>query len=537
MNSPVANFINAISQYKLMDAEKIKRINASAYSDTKVLAKELIRAGLLTSFQAKAILQGKAKDLLIGPYIVTDLLGEGGMGQVYKAKHQKMDRMVALKLIHKDRVQNETALRRFRREILAASKLNHPNIVRAIDADEINGQLTFAMEFVEGCDLAKFVKEKGPLPVEEACNYIRQAAIGLQHAHEQGLVHRDIKPQNLLLSKTGVIKILDMGLARRMEQSEDTTTLTQEGTVVGTADYLPPEQAISSHTVDIRADIYSLGATLYYLLVGKVPFPGGTLTEKLIKCQMEEPIPIEQLKPNLPPYISIIVRRMMAKKAKDRYQTPAEVVAALDTSVTEVIKVVPKSNITKKVVIAISAVSVLMLVSCGLLFVFIPKKQVSAPVAQPVIVNRQIVYLSDLQEKVDLAHVGRWFGKNNKQIEWNGNVYENTVTFKGKKNKHDILMVPGVSPISINVFYTLDNYDRFACDVGLADGVLTKNQNLVFSVYGNGKLLWKSKIIAKAREIDSFDISVHGIKTLELRVESSIHADAQAIWSEPRLTK
>jgi serine/threonine protein kinase len=534
MSSPVANFITAISQYKLMDAEKIQKINTKA-TDVKALATELIRAGLLTSFQAKAILQGKGKDLLIGPYIVTDLLGEGGMGQVYKAKHQKMDRVVALKLIHKERIQNAVALRRFRREILAASKLNHPNIVRAIDADEINGTLTFAMEFVEGCDLAKLVKEKGPLPVEQACNYIKQTALGLQHAHEQGLVHRDIKPQNLLLSKAGVIKILDMGLARRIEQSEETTTLTQEGTVVGTADYLPPEQAISSHTVDIRADIYSLGATLYYLLVGKVPFPGGTLTEKLIKCQMQEPIPIEELRPDLPPYIAVVVRKMMAKKAKDRYQTPAEVVAALETSATEVINIVPKSKKTKKIIWAVSLMTVALVLALLTLFAFIPRKQVVTPV-----VNHEIVYLSDLQEKVDLNATGKQFGKNNRWYQSDGKMYEGDGrVFRGRKSKHDLFTHPGAggSPLSINVVYTLDGtYDRFISAVGLQDQV-TRKQDIVFSVYGDGKILWKSKAVTKPGQIEPIDISVHGIRILELKAESDFLEEALGMWDEPRLTK
>ena len=296
--------------------------------DARTLAQKLIQAGSLTPYQVNQLLQGKGQDLVLGSYIVLERLGEGGMGQVFTARHRGLGQVVALKLIHKDRLGNPQAVKRFHREIQVAGKLNHPNIVRAYDADQTGPTHFFTMECVEGTDLNKLVKEKGRLPVERACEYIRQAALGLQHAHERGLVHRDIKPHNLLLAKDGTIKILDMGLAR-MQTDDDTSTLTKEGSVVGTLDYVSPEQAMNSHTVDIRADLYSLGCTFYCLLTGQVPFPGGSAMEKLSNHAFHTPTPVEQLRPDIPPGVAAIVRKLMAKKPDERFQTPGELAAAL----------------------------------------------------------------------------------------------------------------------------------------------------------------------------------------------------------------
>ena len=238
---------------------------------------------------------------------------------------------MALKLIRKERIDNPDAVRRFQREIRAAAQLDHPNIVRALDANEVGGTHLLVMEYVQGTDLAKLVKKDGPLPVDKACDYCRQAAVGLQHACERGLVHRDIKPHNLLLTPAGVVKILDMGLARldRRADDEASSTMTQEGAVMGTLDYIAPEQAMDSHDVDVRADLYSLGCTLYFLLTGKVPFPGGEALQKLLKHRLDEPVPVEQLRRDVPPGVAAVVRRLMAKRPEDRYQTPAEAAAAL----------------------------------------------------------------------------------------------------------------------------------------------------------------------------------------------------------------
>lgn len=323
-----AEFLDALRRHHLLEPEQLEELGTK-HTDLKAMGQDLVRRGWLTVWQVNQVAAGRGASLLLDPYLLLDVIGEGGMGHVFKARHRRLERLAALKVIHKDRVANDDAVKRFHREAKAAARLDHPNIVKVFDANEEKGVHFLAMEFVDGKDLSKLVKEKGPLPIKEACDYIRQAAQGLQHAHEQGLVHRDIKPGNLLLtSKGSVVKILDMGLAR-FTKSEEGKELTQEGTVMGSLDYIAPEQAMDSHAVDIRADLYSLGCTFYYLLAGQVPFPGGEATAKLLKHQMEEPRPVEQLRPDIPPSVAAIVRKLLAKKPANRYQTPAEVVAAI----------------------------------------------------------------------------------------------------------------------------------------------------------------------------------------------------------------
>jgi tRNA A-37 threonylcarbamoyl transferase component Bud32 len=297
------------------------------------LVKHALRHQWLTAFQIQRLLQGRGAELVFGPYLLLDRLGQGGMGQVFKARHQLLGRVVALKLLPPDMLDDPQALRRFRREIQAVSRLSHPNIVRAVAADELAGCHFLVLEYVEGVNLARLVTQSGPLRVHEACDYIRQAALGLQHAHEYGLVHRDVKPGNLMLQTgTGLVKVLDLGLVRWLRAKEElgqVTTLTMEGAVIGTPDYMAPEQTVNAHAVDIRADVYSLGCTLYHLLTGRVPFPDRSVTQKLLKHQLAEPYPVEGLRPDLPPELAAVLRKLMAKKPEDRYQTPAEAAEAL----------------------------------------------------------------------------------------------------------------------------------------------------------------------------------------------------------------
>ncbi|HEV3255341.1 MAG TPA: protein kinase [Gemmataceae bacterium] len=333
------SLVDALRQCRLLETaqlEEVARTLQARFPDPKSLARELMQRGWLTSYQANQLLQGKGQELVVGSYILLEKLGEGGMGQVLKARHRNLGRIVALKLIRKERLAHPDAVRRFQREVRSAAALSHPNIVHAYDADEISGTHLLVMEYIEGAiDLAKLVKKNGPLPVPQACEYIRQAALGLQHAFERGLVHRDIKPANLLLTANGtVVKVLDMGLARLDQSTADddkSSTMTQEGAVMGTPDYIAPEQALESHTVDIRADLYSLGCTFYYLLTGRAPFAGGTVMEKLLKHRLQEPKALEALRPDLPPDVAAVVRKMMAKRPDDRFQTPAEVEAALSS--------------------------------------------------------------------------------------------------------------------------------------------------------------------------------------------------------------
>ncbi|MBL8795201.1 MAG: protein kinase [Planctomycetia bacterium] len=341
-NTTIGSLIDALRQLGLLDPAQQAELerNRQRFADAKVLLQTLVKQGWLTRWQAKQLINGRTADLVLGQYLVLEPLGEGGMGEVFKARQRNLNRLVAVKLIRQDRLGNADALKRFQREIRAVSQLAHPNVVRAYDADQIGDRHIFVMEFADGADLSHIVQQQGALPIPLACEYIRQAALGLQHAHERGLVHRDIKPSNLLLTKStekgkpGLVKVLDLGLSRlRESQNNETTidaTMTRDGSVVGTPDYMSPEQARDSHTVDIRADIYSLGCTLYYLLAGAVPYPGGTGMEKVFKHQLEEPEPIERLRKDIPRALAAIVRKMMAKAADDRYQTPAEVARVLE---------------------------------------------------------------------------------------------------------------------------------------------------------------------------------------------------------------
>jgi WD40 repeat protein/tRNA A-37 threonylcarbamoyl transferase component Bud32 len=331
----LAEFVDHLGRYRCLDAtalQEVRSVFASRFPEPRALAKELLRRAWLTPYQANQLLQGKGPELLLGSYVLLERLGGGGMGQVFKARNWKLGQTVAIKVIRKDRLADPEMVRRFRREIRAAAQLDHPHIVRALDADEVRGTHLFVMEYVEGIDLAQLVKEKGPLPVAEACDYVRQAALGLQHAFERGLVHRDVKPHNLLLTPQGVVKLLDLGLARLEVRSdgEASSTVTGEGAVMGTPDYIAPEQATDARTADIRADLYGLGCTLFFLLTGRVPFPAGTFIQKINQHQFEPPPAVEQLRPGVPPAVATLVRKLMAKRPEDRLQTPAELAAALD---------------------------------------------------------------------------------------------------------------------------------------------------------------------------------------------------------------
>jgi serine/threonine protein kinase/formylglycine-generating enzyme required for sulfatase activity len=271
----------------------------------------------------------------LGQYKLLAKLGEGGMGAVYKALHVKLDKVFALKVLSPNRMKDPQAVARFEREMKTAGKLEHVNIVRASDADEIDGTHFLVMEYVHGLDLSKIVHRIGPLPIADACEIVRQAALGLQHAHEHGLVHRDIKPSNLMTTADGTVKILDLGLALLDERhSPESRSLTSSGQIMGTVDYMAPEQVDNSHQVDIRADIYSLGATLYRLLSGRAPFAGDrhqTLRAKLTALATEDPQPLESLRPDIPADLVALVHRMLAKDAAKRFATPAEVAAAIES--------------------------------------------------------------------------------------------------------------------------------------------------------------------------------------------------------------
>ncbi|MBL9092254.1 MAG: serine/threonine protein kinase [Planctomycetaceae bacterium] len=290
----------------------------------------LQRVALLTDWQADKLLQGRHKGFFLGNYKLLRHLGSGGMSSVFLAEHKHMRQRRAIKVLPQARVNDSSYLGRFYREARAAAAVEHPNIVRAYDVDNDGDNHFLVMEFVEGQDLQRIVDTGGTLTYETAAEYIRQAAAGLAHAHQVGLIHRDIKPANLLVDPKGVVKILDMGLAR-FSDDEKQASLTQmhEENVLGTADYLAPEQARDSHSVDSRADIYSLGCTLYFTLTGHPPFPEGTLTQRLLAHQQKEPAPISKDRPDVPSDLVSICRKMMAKDLSQRYQSAIEAEQAL----------------------------------------------------------------------------------------------------------------------------------------------------------------------------------------------------------------
>jgi serine/threonine-protein kinase len=302
----------------------------------------------VTAFDTNALTGTIPEALATHPrYKILSELGSGGMGVVYKAEDQIMGRTVALKVMTPELTAKANAVERFRKEVRAAAKLIHPNIVTAFDAGEAGGRHFLVMEFVEGVSLDRYVVRKGPLPVHLAALFAGQAALGLQHAHERGMVHRDIKPQNLMITRKRHLKVMDFGLARFASTDEDEPTpsgrlpfgaakpvvdaATNPNLLLGTPDYLSPEQARNSHDVDTRSDIYSLGCTLYFLLTGRPPFvKAESLIDKLLAHTEEPPPPVREVRPDVPPGLADVLAKMMAKKPADRYATPAQVAAALE---------------------------------------------------------------------------------------------------------------------------------------------------------------------------------------------------------------
>jgi len=272
----------------------------------------------------------------LGKYQLLEKIGQGGMGTVYKAFHTLLKRIVALKVLPPNRLKDPQAVSRFRREIEAAGRLDHPHIVRTSDADQADGQHFLVMEWLAGQDLAKYVRKRGPLPIEEACEFIRQSALGLECAHQNGMVHRDVKPSNLLVTPdtngTPVVKVLDLGLALLHANDSTGEDLTSADRVMGTYDYIAPEQAMNAHEVDGRADIYSLGCTLYYLLTARAPFQGKTETQKLIAHQRDNPPPVERA--GVPSAVIAVMNKMIAKEPSQRFASMREVADAIQQAVT-----------------------------------------------------------------------------------------------------------------------------------------------------------------------------------------------------------
>jgi phosphate ABC transporter phosphate-binding protein len=301
-------------------------------------ADRLVHEGYLTPFQVKQLEAGRTEGFfLTDKYKLLDFIGHGGMGKVFLCEHLLLHRLVAIKLLQLTPAEAGSdaaarTLERFYREARAVAALDHPNIVHLYDVDRAGPNPFMVMEYVDGNNLHAIVGDHGPLAPVRAAHYVAQAARGLHYAHQAGLIHRDVKPANLMLDRTGVVKILDLGLARFYQdpaRNQNITARYDKKVVIGTIDFMAPEQAEDSSAVDARSDVYSLGCTLYFLLTRRVPFPDRTVPQKMYAHQTKAPAPVSEIAPGVPPELLEVLDRMMAKDPAERYQTPAEVEQAL----------------------------------------------------------------------------------------------------------------------------------------------------------------------------------------------------------------
>lgn len=354
----VPELVRILSKYPLLESaqrDELEGILKAQYTDPRTLSKELLLRGWLTPFQVNQLFQDRGPELMLGSYVIIERLTEGAVGQLFRARHQHMKRTVALQVVRPELLRNPEAVAQFYQEIQAVSQLSSQHLVAAYDAGPIGNTHFFAMEYVDGIDLERLVHQSGPLPVEQACEFIRQAALGLQHAAERGLLHHDLRPANLLLARMGgsghgnsegssrktrgdagsgpLVKIRNLGLTLIRQHTKHTRLLATpsgEPDAAAAVDFLAPERATG--TGDVRSELYSLGGSFYFLLTGQVPFPGGSREDKLRRHQEEEPVPVELLRPEVPVEVASMVRVLMAKQPAERFQQPAEVAAVLTTA-------------------------------------------------------------------------------------------------------------------------------------------------------------------------------------------------------------
>lgn len=330
------DFLDLVRQSGLVEPAQLDTflgVTPELPEDTPSLGAALIRAGLLTAWHVEQLRERRHKGFFLGKYKLLEHLGSGGMGSVYLAEHRVMRRRVAIKVLAAARVSKSSVyLNRFHQEARAVAALDHPNVVQAYDVDQDGEHHYLVMEYVDGTNCQLLVRRKGPLDYATAADYIRQAALGLEHAHRAGLVHRDVKPANLLVDRRGVVKIVDLGLARLSDDEAASLTLQMDKKkVIGTVDYMAPEQALDSHHVDHRVDIYSLGCTLYYLLTGRPPFPDGSLPQRIMAHHTKQPPDVRLARPDAPEPLLAICAKMMAKAPADRFGSCAELAELLES--------------------------------------------------------------------------------------------------------------------------------------------------------------------------------------------------------------
>jgi serine/threonine protein kinase len=574
----------------LLSAEAIRglmaRIPPARRVHSRQLAEELVLQKVLTSYQATILCQRRAPGLVLGNYVILEMLGAGGMGKVFKAMHRRMERVVVLKLLPPEMTQSPVAVERFQREVKAAARLSHPNIVAAYDADEAGGVHFLIMEYVEGSDLKHVVQTQGPLTIGQALSCVGQVARGLEHAHAAGVIHRDIKPANLLLGTDGVVKILDMGLARMSDKDSPPRAapqrdLTKLGNIVGTSHYMAPEQAAGTNRIDKRVDIYSLGCTLYFLLTGKPPFEGDTI-EEVLWAHLERPIPsLTTARPDAPAALDAVFQRMLAKKSDERFATVTEVIAALksckaglsrpklplarrsrpqasptdEATFAEAgesqldfglpkVTLVPPTRRRRLSVFVAGAGVLLVGLAAAVVYAIRPPSEPLAATTQRQAPTRAAEapgsrtkepepgYLCDLPERDVAVGYGR-FGK--KGDLGYGN---NRITFKGVPSPHGLSMHPPDRG-SARVAYMLEKkYRTFRAMVAINDDIDSSETALVFKVSGDGKLLWQSKPLKKRGEGDECIVPVAMIERLELEVHCPGSSEnAHAVWVEARLLK
>jgi len=618
--SDTKSFLDTLLQCQLLDpAQRNNPILAEMqkrFPEPRALARELLQRGWLTPYQVNQVFLGRGRELRLGQYLILERLGDGGMGQVFKARHQDMKRTVAVKVIRKELLGDPETASRFRREVEMISQLTHPHIAHAYDAGLTGPTFYLVMEYIEGVSLSSLVNQKGQLAVEQVCDYIRQAALGLQHIHERGLVHRDIKPLNLIVTGQlgapvarivtgqvgvpttravaaddgpeqfpwGVVKIMDLGLARLQHVAErgaagSETTAGQ--VVMGTLDYMAPEQALDFHQADIRADIYSLGCTFHFLLTGQPPFPAETNAKKLLLHQMKEPPPLEQFRRDLPPSVPAVVRTMLAKRPEDRWQSPVEVARAL----APLVATVPNGARALVPVRAnpanLSPATVAYpLVPAGRPMVVVDMVPTRASRAvervrgwlqrRPRSHRRRIVlaagigtfiilsvctwftgnffwgkpsepeevFLSDLKP-VDVDVKGGFFG-NQSFVQINkGRTF---AVVSGRPSAKGLIVMPPARGYCQVTYRLGKRYRLLHTAVALNDnGVLSNSAAIRFSIVGDGRILWESQPLRKNVAQKCDDIPVADVDLLQLGISSTNPAEqppsGPVVWFDPKLTR